>query len=250
MVSISTTITGWTVRFRVDVDADKVGLPITVMATAADVERPVRGWSRPRPAPASLVAIDHEASLSHPTRYDVVISGRIAASATVTVPSALPVITDPIRGRHIPVTIGSWDEWAHDRNQISLTVARRRDPIILDAVEMLPTSTITLIHTAGGAAALADLLQDQSLVQIRPTCPYLPTAWVSCGARKRSLFSHAPGSATVDQISVQHIGQPAPDTTAQGNTLRDLALAVPTTLAAIAARWPQMIDIAYEDLAS
>lgn len=236
-----------TVRLKVTLSSG-VGSPMTVTATAPGREtRILRGWDAVT-APAVAVIVDHEAELNVGVRYAVLISGVEVEASTVTLASALPLLSDPIYGRHIPVTIQSWPEMSRETTGHELQVVGNPAPIIIEGVEMLPKSSITLIHPAGSAALLDAALTSSSVLRVRPSCPHLPTEWVSVRSRRRRKFSQRPDSADVDALELTHLGMPAPDTVGVGGTLGDLAAEVPTTLAAIAARWTTLADIAFEDL--
>lgn len=248
-MAITATAARGTVRLRVTTAPGNVGKSMTVTATATGHAEIVRGWSSV-PAPSTAVVIDHEAPLERDVRYAVLIDGAETDAVTVRLASDLPLLTDPIRGRHVPVIIQSWPTQSYERTGQELTIDGSPDPVIIEGVEMRPRSTITLIHppTGIGAEDLAELLADRSVLRIRPTTPDLPDAWASTRARNRGRFSTATGSAVVDVLELQHIAQPDPDTTAIGATLGDLHDAVPTTLGAIHLRWPgTLADIALED---
>ena len=248
---ITTTVSAGTVRLRITIAAGTVGKALTITAAATGrAARTLRGW-RDVPAPAIAVAVDHEAELNLPVRYAVLIDGVEVESVTLTVDAPLPILVDPIRGNPLEVIIQEWPAEDYERTGHEVTVAGSSAPVIIDGIETSARSSITLIHPPSGSTAdqLADALRAGSRLRIRPACPDLPTVWASARGRRRRRFSTAPGSAIVDEIELRHTAQPAPDTAAVGNTLGDLHAAVPTTLAAIAARWPGVLaDIAFEDL--
>ena len=248
---ITTQVARGTVRLRVTIAAGNVGKELTITATAAGRPmREVRGWRRVK-APTIAVVIDHEAELGVPVRYAVLINGVEIEAVTLVVPSEWPLLTDPIRGRSVPVVIQEWPETHYERAGHELEISGSPDPVIIDGVEMRPTSTLTLIHPIGGDSAkvLEDLIAQRSVVRIRPSCSGLPTEWVSVRGRRRRRFSTAPDSALVDVLELRHLGQPNPDEPAAGNTLGDLNAAVPGKLADIVTRWPGVLaDIAFEDL--
>lgn len=247
MIEVSTS--PGTVRLRVGLTAAQVGKALTVSATADGGQpRIVRGWDAV-PAPLTAVVIDHEAELTVPVRYSVTLDGVEVEAATTTLPATFPLLTEPIRGTHIPVIIQEWPERSYERQGQVLEISRSADPIVIEGVEMRPQSTITVIHPTDGtsAADLVTLLAGSSVLRIRPACTSLPTEWVSVRSRRRRAFSRRPGAAWVDVMELRHLGQPAPDEVAVGATLGDLHEAVPGTLGDIRTRWPGVLaDIAYE----
>lgn len=222
----------------------------TITVTTPDgASRIVRGFETVTVSEVAVV-VDHEAELGRPLTYRSIIDGVTVDQVQVTVTSELPLITDPIRGRHVPVTIQSWPQVQHERAGSVIQIADSPEPVVVDGVESLGTSTITLIHSAGddSADALQALLASSSVLVIRPTCADLPMRWASARDRTRKRFSRSPGSRWVDVIELVYLGMPWPDMPAQGNTLGDLHAAVPTTLGDIAARFPNLALLAFTDV--
>lgn len=255
-VEIPHIVSAGTVRMQITVSTADIGRDMTIVATASGgVPRIVRGWDA-TPAPSIAIVVDHEAELNTAILYTVLIDGVEVDSLTVTVPSEMPLITDPIYGRHIPVIIQSWPERTHERAGQVLHAAGRREPIVIDGLELAPSSTITLISADPNRARdLERMIADRSVVRVRPACGDLPTDWVSARDRSRRRFSRRAESATVDEISLAHTGQPEPGTPAVANSLAELdayvtaRLGHPGTLSDIAEIWPgTLADIALTDL--
>lgn len=237
-----------TVRLRITVDAGDVGEPVTITATPDGGEtRIVRGWDSV-PATATVVALDHEADLNRSTRYAVLINGVETEAQDITLTADLPLVSDPVGGESVPVIIQDWPEFDHDRIGTEVQVAGSSSVVIIDGLEMMPRSSITMIVSAAAEVMLAALLADSSVVQIRPTLPYLPTVWASARGRKVRRFSRRTDSALVVELPLTHVAMPNPDDPAVGNTLEDLHNAEPGTLQDIADRWTTLADIAFEDL--
>lgn len=211
----------------------------------------VRGWFEV-PAPASAVIVDHELPLGVPVAVQVYLDGVLVVSGYAGYASVdAPLLTDPIWGQHIPVTILTWDVRQYERAGQVLEVSGSPSPVIIDSFERRATSTLRVLHRTGtdSASRLAARLAASSVLMIRPSCAHLEAAWVSVRARRRSRFSKAPDSAIVDELELVHIDKPWPDMRAVLSTLAELHAAVPTTLAAIRTRWPGTLgDIALEDL--
>lgn len=239
-----------TVRVRESIPVGDVGDPLSLLCIPTIGERYTVRGCRDIPAPAELVAVDHEAPLGQVLRYEVWISGVLLSSLEVTLSATTPLISHPVYGRHVPTVIASWPERSHGRVGQVLEVVDSAAPFIVDGLEPAPTSTLTTITAdALDAAALAGLLSSSSLLRVRPSCPHLSTEWVSVRGRRRRFFSNRDDSATVDTLELQHVGMPDPDTPAVGNTLADLHAAYPVKLSDIEAAFPgTLADIAFTDL--
>lgn len=246
---------GGTMRFRVALYTNDRGNPITIKVIHSRGEYIIRGWDHrleKDPTLVNVLVVDHEAPLNERLRVLAIVGdGERSDERFITVPSATPLITDPLRGLSVPVTIQSWPEFTHERAGKVLEISDNRYPFIIDGFERAPVSTITLIHNVkdGSASALADLLESRSSLRIRPSCPAMEAAWVSARGRSRRPFSKREDSAMVDTIELFHTAMPDGNQQAIGNTLMDLYNAVPTTLLDISQRWPlRLIDISLEDL--
>ena len=251
-MTVQHTITGSTLRLRIPIAAEHRGKLMSLRATAwHGVPRLVRGWHNVE-APSEAIVIDHEVELNQAVVYTLTIDGQDVFSHTFSVPSATPVISDPRRGHHIAVTILDWPEAISERTGQVLHVDRSSSPVLIDGVELAPTSVITVIHNVdeGSAQRLAEVIAGQSVVRIRPACADLPTVWASIRGRRRRKFSRRPDSVAVDVLELHHIDQPDQELRAIGSTLGDLHAAVPTTLADINARWATLGDLAFEDLST
>lgn len=239
-----------TVRIRETITGGDIGDPLSLLCIPTIGDRYTVRGCREIPAPAALVAVDHEAPLGQVLRYEVWISGVLFSSLEVTLAATQPLISHPIYGRHIPTVIQSWPERSHGRVGQVLEIVDSLAPFVVDGLEPLPTSTLTTITADPlDAAGLAGLLSSASLLRVRPSCPHLATEWVSVRGRRRRFFSGREDSATVDTMELQHVGMPDPDTAAVGNTLADLHAAYPVKLSDIAAAFPgNLADIAFTDL--
>lgn len=236
-----------TVRIRVTTDSGAdIGKVYRIEASAGGKTRPLRGWGGRIMTGASTVAVDHEADLSRPVTYTLLVAGAVRQTAAINVPSGgQPRITDPIRGRDAAVIIQSWPERSSESSAREIEILDAPEPLIMDGPEKAASSTLTVIHPPGSdsADALEAMLASTSVVRIRPTVTTLPTVWARVRARRRRAFSAAPGSALVDVLDIVETGQPSADTPAIGNTLQGLHGEVPANLTAISARWGDLSQI-------
>lgn len=247
-----TSVDGTSVRIRWETDAwagpDR-RLSI-IVDRAGDHPRTLRGWDDVD-MPALVIAIDHEAALNRPVTYTLLVDGEPVDEVSVTVDATMPLITDPVRGLSWPLLIQSWDDQLHERAGQLVTIANSPAHFVVDGPEMDPSARVVLIHPRDGdsAAGLVNLLKQSSVLLIRPSCPQLPASYLSVRSRTRRRFSTIPDSAWVDELDVVQVGQPHPWIIAHGETLADLAAAVPGTLADIAARWQlDLAQIAWDPL--
>lgn len=201
----------------------------------------LRGWLHREGLGQDSSVIDHEAPLNTPLRYTVEDELRtVLATMEVTISGDLPLLTEPVWGKSVAVTIQSWPHRSHVRAGKVVEVSDSPFPVIIDGFERAASSTIALIHTdPASAEALEEMLATQSSLRIRPSCPYLEPAWVSVRDRRRGRFSLRQDSAITDTMELLHTGMPSPGLEAIGATLLDLHEAVPTTLQEIYDRWPQ-----------
>ena len=134
-----------TVRLRETIPALDVGKVLSVRCTPTTGEPyTVRGF-RDIEAPAEIIVVDHEAPLGQSLVYQVIVAGVVLSSATITVTSTLPLLTHPVYGRSVPVTIQSWPERAHEQSGQVLPIADAKFPFIIDGMELAATSTLTTI---------------------------------------------------------------------------------------------------------
>lgn len=247
--------TSKSIRFRLYLYTAEIGQPITIRATYAGGSYIVRGWDRRIVSIAETPVVDHEAPLNEPVTISVQVGDQPSSewvSVTDTIPSDYPLISDPLLGNHMEVTIQSWPDWAYERAGKTVEISDSRFPVIIDGFERGATSTLTLIHNRDTESAriLQQVLRDKSVLRVRPSCPGLPAAWVSVRGRSRRRFSARTDSAQVDVLDLIHTDMPDRGQEAIGSSLQALHDAVPTTLAAISARWPNagLITISLADL--
>lgn len=242
-----------TLRATFTTTSPTTGEPVTIGIEDSRGHRHIiRGWHLAT-APAVGLVIDHELPLNEEFTLHAWDAQWVSLASVLglVLASDAPMVSDPLRGRPIPVTIASWPDRTAERAGQSLTVPGAKAPIIIDGLEHSPMSTIRLLHnqTADSASRLAEQLDQASLLLIRPSCPHIEPAWASARGRSRSKFSTRPDSADVDEIELLHVDRPHSDQRAVGATLADLHAAVPGTLQDIADRWPgTLLDIAAEDL--
>lgn len=248
---ITATTSATSARLRVTLTTAEAAKRVQIRIADGNSVRWVRGWGAPSTGRTLLVVVDHEVPINRPVTYQVLLDGVIAGQTTVTIPTMVPLLGDPVRGQTIRVTIMRWNEHVHDRAQSMLWVAGRPDPIILDDVERCASSALVLLHNLDPASAadLEQVISTSSTLCLRTPDVRVGDAWLSIKpGRKRRRFSAAPASVWVDECEAQMVAQPAPSTVAVGSTLGDLARTVPTALSTIATRWQFLADIALEDM--
>jgi hypothetical protein len=207
--------------------------------------------------PASTV-VDDVPALNRMTWYRAIAStGETAMTmASVTIYSDLPVLSDPRGGRAVQVTVAEWNETSIDSTSSSVQIDTE-DPAG-DAVVWLigpdgpATATLTLRTDDGPKLAAArTILKAGRPLLLRGSQPGLEDPWfVLAGQRRERRVTNNVTDWRRYMVLPVGVLSGAPDPTSQvlGDTLGDLAAAVPGTLADIAAIWATLSDIAAADL--
>lgn len=174
---------------------------------------------------------------------------RISSVSTPVGPACL--ITHPVTGEVVPVAIVTWASETRDGQSVELEIPGRPERIRLPGVEMWPTSQPEIMtFTAADRTVLDGLLADGEILLIRTVCPDYPDTYV--GLTSRTIARpFRKGPIRIHTLDASHHSHPSLDIRAMGDTLQDLADAVPGTLQDIADRWPgTLLDIATADLKS
>jgi hypothetical protein len=243
------------------------GLGGSPAATACTVYRVVDGNRTPlRPSPltasqltaGTAVLVDLEAPFGEAVTYVAAVtrSGVILDEATstpaVTITATRPWITDPVTGQGFTTTVVTWPEWSVQGRTATVPVVGAWYPIVESGAMIAPTSTLTLYTaTESDLRALRASLNPGKVLLLRPVCDGVETAYLAIGRRVESRRGDpGKGWARLHDLEVQEVGVPAVGIASTGDTLNDLQRVVPTTLQAIATRWPgALLDIATTNLA-
>ncbi len=213
------------------------------------------------------VVTDYEAALNQTgglyyrvTYYDLIgpnlIKFTVEGGSPAYLEAELPVISNPITGEYVELSVQSWPEWSRGERAATLEVPGADYPIIISDRLGAATSQVTLrTDTVETRRSLKDLLQVGHVYQLRPACSgvldesgYLHMRQVT--SRRRS--NHAGDPVRFWPLDVTHASMPAPLIAAVGSTLQDIYDAYPTPddLADLEAAFPgNLIDIAAEDWA-
>lgn len=252
--TIAVVVAGATLRITVTLDEPSSLLRARIQIRHSRGSYDVRGWKAKIGGIASAYYVqDHEAPLNEPLVVVLSVAGLPdIVLDPVVIPSKLPILSDPLRGNHMPVIIQSWPEMAYERSGKVVSVVDSRYPVIIEGFELAPSSTIKIIHTQEGTAEeLEAVLRDLSVLRIRPSCPQIPAQWASARSRRRARFSNREDSVWVDTIDLLHTSMPSPQRESIWDSLQDLHAAVPGTLGDIHTRWPGTLgDIAQEKLSA
>ena len=202
------------------------------------------------------VLIDPEPTLNRPTWWRVVLStGQSQTTATpVTVAATLPVLSSPRTRAHVVLdSIQDWPELVYPQRVTVVDVVGRRQRAILADVEGSPSSKPILVTASGPDLDVFRRLCAPGVpLLLRGSVPGVEPAWIQVtGRTERRITLRADDWRRRHLLDVQHL-EDTPDAGVPvvGDTLGDLAAAVPTTLGAIAARWSTLGQIATADLRS
>lgn len=215
-------------------------------------------------APTSGVWDDPEVPLGVPVFYEVDIDGQTAyISNTITVPGPPitgmnnapgAIITDPLRGRTVPVVVlTETAKISRKTRNSAIDIEGQTARVILTHSEGAPTRQPRLLtETSEQAANLDEILAPGRPILLRTSCPTIPDRWLHpYGDRETDLFTDATSQVRVHQLgdTDELQANPWPDHLATSDTLGDLNQLLPTTLAAIPARWPGTLgDLAGTDI--
>jgi hypothetical protein len=201
----------------------------------------------------SYVVPDREPPLGFPVTYYALraADGTRDYSGWVTVPAELPVLSDPITGIYAELTIKEWPDRKRQARRTVLDIPGRDNPIVIAGrMGHVESQVLLRTDTTEAADAVAQLLQTGHTVQLRAPDPGVGDAYLSPGVWTESRVTNDGADVRrYHAIEVTHTDMPNPDIPTAGDTLEELADAVPGTLADIAARWPtSLLEIAQADL--
>lgn len=242
------------VRVTVTVDPSAPSQVMTLYRDSLSGDRvPVRGAISVPETSGSWD--DSEAALNRPLWYVVVdhTGAEWISAAPVTLESRLSLLSHPITGELVEVTIKNWNEVKYPQRSTVLDVEGRRERVRLWDVEGSPESPeITLrTETAEQTRVVRALCAPGNTLLLRGACDGIEDAWLGLSSdRSEQRITTRASDARRHHVlaDVLLTGQPEPTTRASGDTLGDLYNAVPTNLGDIAATWATLGEIAAADL--
>lgn len=210
----------------------------------------------------STVVDDAAVLLNRPVFYRLVASDGTSwvTPDPVTVESRLSLLSDPIGGNAVEVTIKEWTELGYDQRATVLDVEGAAQQVRLHDVESSPQSPEIILRTETGdqLQVLRALFGAGEPLLLRGACSGIEDAWLGITRRaEQRLTTKASDWRRHHVLSdVVHTTSPDPSLRAQGDTLGDLAayvdaqLGAAGTLGDIAAIWADgtLGDIAATDL--
>lgn len=246
-------VTGYRARLTLTVTTPTAGATIALYRDdLSGVLVPVLGAMA---LPPASTVVDDVAALNRPTWWRAVAStGETAITASpVTVASALPVLADPRGGLSAPVTISEWSETAIDGTAT---------PVLVDVDDPADDAVVWIVGPDGARTATITLRADTDLttvrnilkagrpVLLRGSQPGVEDPWLVIRSRRERRVTMNVSDWRRYLVLEAGIPVSAPDPTVPvlGDTLADLAAAVPGTLADIAATWSTLAGIAAADL--
>jgi len=248
-------VTGYRVRLSLTVTTPIPGSTITLYRDDLSGSLvPVLGASALDPA---STVVDDTPALNRPTWWRAIAStGETAITAApVTVTSSLPVLADPRGGTSVELTVAEWDETTIDGSSTSVLIDVE-DPgddavVWLVGPDGARTAQVTL--RTDSAAALTDartILGSGRALLLRGSQPGLEDPWFIVTSRRERRVTKNVADWRRYLVLSAGLLTSAPDPTVPvlGDTLGDLAAAVPTNLGAIASTWTTLGAIAAADL--
>lgn len=228
---------------------------LTLYRDDVETRSPVRGVVDVVPAGDAIVAVDFEAPLGRPVFYELEVTradGSVGeyVAGPVTLEATLPVVSDPVTGEHVEVTVHEWPERISTNRGTVVEVAGRTDPVVVSDVMGAPSSSPVLrTLTRAQVLGLRSVLADGAVVLLRAPCPGVEDAYLVVQQHAEQRIRN---DATDDRrrhiLAAVHAAPPALEIAAQGDTLADLNAAVPTTLLAISTTFSTLLEIAAADL--
>lgn len=248
-------VTGLGVRVSVTVTAPVAGSTFTLYRAEGSHEVPVLG-AIDVPA-ASTVFDDVEVSLNVPTRWRAVLStGESGTSAIRTVANTLCVLSDPYLGQWVEVAILDLGDREAAQRGKALDIEETAEVVYVYDVESAERHPISLLtFSEEDRETLLKLAAPGSPLLLRAACQVHTVGWFARdgGSRRTSRLSKYKASdpRVVHTFSqTVRVPVPAPNVRPAGDTLGDLADAVPTNLGAIEAQWATLGAVAAADLRS
>lgn len=210
----------------------------------------------------ATVLDDTEAPLNRPLYYRLVAADGSSwvTPDPVTVESRLSLLSEPISGTSVEVTVKEWNEQGYDQRATVLDIEGAAQQLRLHDVESSPQSPqITLRTETGDQLALVrKLFAPGDAVLLRGACAGIEDAYLGVTKRVEQRVTMRADDWRRHHILTDVVHEAGPDRSlrARGDTLGDLAayvdasVGVSGTLGDIASLWPDgtLGDIAATDL--
>lgn len=226
-----------------------------------DPTRTVRGWNHVTPNGSTAVAVDTEGTFNTYLMYTAEIVNADGTTSSVVTATVLPwtggtpfrpMISDPVSGAYVVLSaLSQWPDVTREARSAAIELHGQPYPAVVSDVMSAGTSQMVFRtddpYMRSNLAALLEsgrvLLYRDSTPGLTPALYFSVTKWV-----EQRLTNSPYDYRRHHQLDVVHTDQPEPGTPAIGDTLADLAMAVPGTLNDIANRWGTLLDIATTDL--
>lgn len=230
--------------------------PWTLYRTDGATERPVRGAvGRPLTTSAGTVVVDTEYPLVRPftyvLRYDTTAGPVAVSSAWVNVPADLPLLSHPVTGDAVPVTVRAWPSRSRAARSSALSVDGRRSPYVVVGRMAAPEGTITLSTlTEAHRVALWDLLDSGETLLLRAIDAGVPETYlVPSSVSELRITNRAADVRRTWELSVTETDMPDPAVESRGVTLADLAeVFFEQPLSALDVVYPTLLALAQDPL--
>lgn len=263
---MTTTLTG----------AQQTGQRVTLTASGLDTETvpvdrltlwrddlegdrvPVRGFSDLEYGPelAAFVAVDHEGPLERDYFYVLELVHTDGTRSEHAVgpyvhTSSYPLVTNPLTGETVAVTLERWDEQTREGRGAVIAVADRVDPVIVTGGMAAPVSAPELrTDTRQSRRELVALLSAGYPVLLRVPEVDVEDAYLVVERHTESRLTNRPDDVRRRHVlGVRHVGIPELETAASSDDLTDLANAFPAgTLLDVSNAFGTLLELAAADL--
>jgi len=235
---------------------------VVATSAASDTQVELRAYNTDAAGLPIGFTLDSDACLIEANAPDMIyFNGSIPSTVTVTaitpapvtVTSDLPVLADPRGGVAVQVTVAEWTETA---------IEGTATPVQVDVQDTADDATVWILGPDGAHTAKLTLRADDNLATVRQILssgrpmllrgsqPGLEDPWlIGLGRRERRVTNRVTDWRRYLVLDVGlPTGAPDPTVPVMGDTLGDLATAVPTTLLAISTTWATLLNIATADL--
>lgn len=229
----------------------------TLYRDALDGDRvPVRGYVSRTDLP-DVVAYDYEAPLARPVFYVVVVTRTDLtrsewAAGPVQLDATHPVMSNPLTGDHVTLSaVEAWPELAYSgRSQVIPVIGRAAPVVVSDSATTPSSQPILRTDTLPMRRTVRDMLTTGQVVLLRAPEPDVEDTYlVATEWSEVRVTTSAADVRRRHQLTATHVEPPSLELASPGDTLADLAAAVPTTLLDLSAMFPTLLDVAAADLA-
>jgi hypothetical protein len=229
--------------WRDDLDHDRTGVRGFV-----DVEAPASG---------TFVAHDYETPLARPVYFVLEVTREDGTRAEyvagpVTLASDYPIVSNPVTGEHVELTLETWTDVAREGRGSVVAVHDRVYPVVVSGIMAGPTSApVMRTDTRQAGRELRSLLAGGQVVHLRVPELEVEDAYFAVTAHTETrVTNRGTDPRRRHTVAVAHVSAPLLEVPAMGDTLDDLAAAFPppSTLADVAATWGTLVELAAADL--